>query len=161
MSFDYTQEDVDGLPDIITSHKKRIMFEKFLKDLFFALVEYNDNRKDISFKKNPRDNHKIEFKYQVLNDRGLKYDTYFIEILIDGKSQHEMNIKLYDYSYILDVPFTVENLQKNLVVYEDTLWFGLGTKSYIMNGALPSIRYFSTANKKFIKEFVNNYKFGE
>lgn len=161
MSFDYTQEDVDELPDIITSYKKKIMFEKFLKDLFFALVEYNDNRKDLLFKKNPRDNHKIEFKYQVINDRELRYDTYLIEILIDGKSQHEMNIKLYDYSYILDVPFTVENLQKELIVYEDSLWFGLGTKSYIMNGALPSIRYFSTANKKFIKEFISNYNFGE
>ena len=161
MSFDYTQENVDELPDIITSHKKRIIFEKFLKDLFFALVEYNDNRKDISFEKKPRDNHKIDFKYQFHNDTGLRYDTYLLEILIDGHPQDEMNIKLYDYSHILDVPFTIENLQKKLVVYEDSLWFGLGTKSYIMNGALPTIRYFSMANKKFIKEFVSNYKFGE
>ena len=159
MSFDYTQEDVDELPDIITSHKKKIMFEKFLKDLFFALVEYNDNRKDISFKKNPRENHKIDFEYQVFNDTGLS-DTYLIEILIDGQPQHEMHIKLYDYSYILEVPSTIENLQKRLVVYEDTLWFGLGTKSYIMNGNLPSIRYFSVANKKFINKFVRNYNFG-
>lgn len=160
MSFDYTQEDIDELPDIITSHKKRIMFEKFLKDLFFALVEYNDNRKDISFKKNPRDNHKIDFEYQVFNDSGLRYDTYLIEILLDGQPQHEMNIRLYDYSYILDIPFDKENLQRRLVKYEDTLWIGLGTKSYIMNGALPTIRYFSIANKKFIKEFVQNYNFG-
>lgn len=160
MSFDYTQEDIDEFPGIITSHKKRILFEKFLKDLFFALVEYNDNRKDLSFKKNPRVNHKIDFEYHVLNDTGLRYDTYLIEFLIDGQPQHEMNIRLYDYSDILEVPFTVENLQKRLVVYEDTLWFGLGTKNYIMNGSLPSIRYFSIVNKKFIKEFVNNYNFG-
>ena len=70
-----------------------------------------------------------------------------------------MDIKLYDYSEALKIPFDKENLQKKLID-ENTLWFGIGTKSYIMNGNLPSIRYFSVANKKFINKFVQNYNFG-
>ena len=160
MSFDYTQEDIEQFPEIITSYKKKIMFEKFLKDIFFALVEYNDTRKDLSYKRTPRDPHKIDFKYQVFSHHNeLNYDTYVLEILIDKQPQSQMDIKLYDYSEALKIPFDKENLQKKLID-ENTLWFGIGTKSYIMNGNLPSIRYFSVANKKFINKFVQNYNFG-
>lgn len=161
MSFDYTQEDIEQFSEIITSYKKKIMFEKFLKDIFFALVEYNDTRKDLSYKRTPRSPHKIDFKYQVFSHHNeLNYDTYVLEILIDKQPQSQMDIKLYDYSEALKIPFDKENLQKRLIEYGSTLWIGLQTKSYIMNSNLPSIRYFSVANKKFINEFVQNYNFG-